>query len=81
MNYFDAIVSACETLNINRDQKIDISADTMFVKNLGFDSITFVAFVVKLEPLIKMDLSAHTSKMIDILTVGEAVKYLENVNA
>lgn len=81
MNYFEAIVNAYESLNINTDQKIEISADTMFVKNLGFDSITFIAFIIKLEPLVKIDLSAHTNKMIEIMTIGDAVKYLESINA
>lgn len=81
MNYFDAIVNAFESLNINKDQEIEISVDTMFVKNLGFDSITFIAFIIKLEPLIKMDLSSHTNKMIEIMSVGDAIKYLESINA
>ena len=81
MNYFDAIVNAYEALNINNDLEIEISEDTMFVKNLAFDSITFIAFIIKLEPLIKMDLSAHTNRMLEIITIGDAIEYLESLNA
>ena len=81
MNYLDAIVNAYEALNINNDHEIEISEDTMFVKNLAFDSITFIAFIIKLEPLIKMDLSAHTNRMLEIITIGDAIEYLESLNA
>lgn len=55
----------------------DITADSRFVEDLGFNSYDFMSLLGELEN--EFDVTVDENDAIDIHTVGEAVKYLEEL--
>lgn len=55
----------------------DITEDSRFVEDLGFNSYDFMSLLGELEN--EFDVTVDESDAIDIHTVGEAVKYLEEL--
>ena len=61
-------------VDVNTD---DITEESRFVKDLGFNSYDFMSLLGELEN--EFDITVDESDAIDIHTVGEAVKYLEDL--
>ncbi|WP_432650287.1 acyl carrier protein [Huintestinicola sp.] len=61
-------------VDVNPD---DITEDSRFVEDLGFNSYDFMSLLGELEN--EFDVTVDESDAIDIHTVGEAVKYLEEL--
>lgn len=61
-------------VDVNPD---DITEDSRFVEDLGFNSYDFMSLLGELEN--EFDITVDESDAIDIHTVGEAVKYLEEL--
>lgn len=61
-------------VDVNAD---DITEDSRFVEDLGFNSYDFMSLLGELEN--EFDITVDESDVIDIHTVGEAVKYLEGL--
>lgn len=61
-------------VDVNAD---DITEESRFVEDLGFNSYDFMSLLGELEN--EFDVTVDESDAIDIHTVGEAVKYLEEL--
>ncbi|MBP0955857.1 MAG: acyl carrier protein [Oscillospiraceae bacterium] len=61
-------------VDVNTD---DITEESRFVEDLGFNSYDFMSLLGELEN--EFDITVDESDAIDIHTVGEAVKYLEDL--
>lgn len=61
-------------VDVNAD---DITEESRFVEDLGFNSYDFMSLLGELEN--EFDITVDESDAIDIHTVGEAVKYLEGL--
>lgn len=61
-------------VDVNAD---DITEDSRFVEDLGFNSYDFMSLLGELEN--EFEVTVDESDAIDIHTVGEAVKYLEEL--
>lgn len=61
-------------VDVNTD---DITEESRFVEDLGFNSYDFMSLLGELEN--EFDITVDESDAIDIHTVGEAVKYLEGL--
>ena len=55
----------------------DITEESRFIEDLGFNSYDFMSLLGDLEN--EFDITVDESEAIDIHTVGEAVKYLEKL--
>ncbi len=62
-----------EQLNVNPDE---VKEDSKFVEDLGADSLDVVELVMALEE--KFDIEIPDSDAENIITVGDAIKYIEN---
>jgi acyl carrier protein len=62
-----------EQLNVNPDE---VKEDSKFVEDLGADSLDVVELVMALEE--KFDIEIPDSDAESIVTVGDAIKYIEN---
>ena len=61
-------------VDVNAD---DITEESRFVEDLGFNSYDFMSLLGEFEN--EFDVTVDESDAIDIHTVGEAVKYLEEL--
>lgn len=61
-------------VDVNAD---DITEDSRFVEDLGFNSYDFMSLLGELEN--EFDVTVDENDVIDIHTVGEAVKYLDEL--
>jgi acyl carrier protein len=62
-----------EQLNVNPDE---VKEESKFVEDLGADSLDVVELVMALEE--KFDIEIPDSDAESIMTVGDAIKYIEN---
>ncbi len=62
-----------EQLNVNPEE---VKEDSKFVEDLGADSLDVVELVMALEE--KFDIEIPDSDAESIITVGDAIKYIEN---
>ncbi len=62
-----------EQLNVNPEE---VKEDSKFVEDLGADSLDVVELVMALEE--KFDIEIPDSEAESIITVGDAIKYIEN---
>lgn len=58
-------------------KKEDISPESRFVEDLGFDSFTFMTMLGELEE--KFDVELNPDELGDIRTVQEAVDYIDGL--
>ncbi len=61
----------CNYVEVERD---DIKEDSRFIEDLGFNSYDFVSMLGELEE--ELGVTVDENDVIEIHTVGEAVKYL-----
>lgn len=64
----------CNYVEVNRD---DIKEDSRFIEDLGFNSYDFVSMLGELEE--ELGVTVDENDVIEIHTVGEAVKYLTDL--
>lgn len=64
----------CNYVEIN---EADITENSRFIEDLGFNSYDFVSMLGDLE--MELGVTVEESEIVDIHTVGEAVKYLEKL--
>lgn len=55
----------------------DIHEDSRFVEDLGFTSYDFMSMVGELEE--KYDIEVEEREVVNVLTVGEAIEYIESL--
>lgn len=55
----------------------DITAESKFIEDLGFDSFTFMSMLGDAET--EFGVTVDEGEIINIQTVGEAIKYLEEL--
>lgn len=61
----------CNYVEVNKD---DITEDSRFIEDLGFNSYDFVSMLGELED--EFGVTVDENDILEIHTVGEAVKYL-----
>lgn len=61
-------------VSVNAD---DITEDSKFIEDLGFNSYDFMSMLGDLEA--EFDVTVDETEIIDIHTVGEAVRYIEKL--
>ena len=64
----------CNYVEVNRD---DIKEDSRFIEDLGFNSYDFVSMLGELEE--ELGVTVDENDVLEIHTVGEAVKYLTDL--
>ena len=64
----------CNYVEVNRE---DIKEDSRFIEDLGFNSYDFVSMLGELEE--ELGVTVDENDVIEIHTVGEAVKYLTDL--
>lgn len=64
----------CEYVEVDRSK---ITEEARFVEDLGFTSYDFMSMVGELEET--FDIEVEEREVADIITVGEAVKYIESL--
>ena len=64
----------CNYVEVERD---DIKEDSRFIEDLGFNSYDFVSMLGELEE--ELGVTVDENDVIEIHTVGEAVKYLTDL--
>lgn len=64
----------CNYVEVNRD---DITEDSRFIEDLGFNSYDFISMLGDLEE--EFGVTVDEAEVMDIHTVGEAVKYLTDL--
>ncbi|RHR24201.1 acyl carrier protein [Clostridium sp. AF19-22AC] len=64
----------CEYVEVDKDA---ITVDSRFVEDLGFTSYDFMSMVGELEDT--FDVEVEEREVADIVTVGEAVRYIESL--
>lgn len=64
----------CNYVEVNRD---DITEDSRFIEDLGFNSYDFVSMLGELED--ELGVTVDENDILEIHTVGEAVKYLTDL--
>ena len=75
MALFDDVKAiVVEQLNVSADEVIE---DSKFVEDLGADSLDVVELVMELEE--KFDVEIPDTDAEKIKTVGDAIKYIENL--
>ncbi|MGN1126168.1 MAG: acyl carrier protein [Ruminococcus sp.] len=55
----------------------DIKPESRFMEDLGFTSFDFMSMLGEIED--EFDIEVDEQKVVDILTVGEAVEYIESL--
>ncbi|MBE5935600.1 MAG: acyl carrier protein [Lachnospiraceae bacterium] len=65
-------------LNYIEVKKEDITPDSRFMEDLGFTSFDFMSMLGEIED--ELDVEIEQEKIVDIITVGEAVEYLESIS-
>lgn len=55
----------------------DINEDSRFIEDLGFTSYDFMSMVGELEE--KYDIEVEEREVVNVLTVGEAIEYIESL--
>lgn len=64
----------CEYVEVDKES---IREDSRFIEDLGFTSYDFMSMVGELEDT--FDVEVEEREVADIVTVGEAVRYLESL--
>lgn len=64
----------CEYVDVNPDE---IHEDSRFVEDLGFNSYDFMSMVGELEET--YDIEVEEREVVNVKTVGDAVKYIESL--
>ena len=64
----------CQYVEVKRE---DISEESRFVEDLGFNSYDFMSMVGELEDT--YDIEVEEREIVDIRTVGEAVTYIQKL--
>lgn len=64
----------CQYVDVKRE---DISEESRFVEDLGFNSYDFMSMVGELEDT--YDIEVEEREIVDIRTVGEAVAYIKKL--
>ena len=64
----------CNYVEVNRE---DIKEESRFIEDLGFNSYDFVSMLGELEE--ELGVTVDENDVIEIHTVGEAVKYLTDL--
>lgn len=64
----------CNYVEVNRD---DITEDSRFIEDLGFNSYDFISMLGDLEE--EFSVAVDETEVMDVHTVGEAVKYLTDL--
>ena len=77
MALFDEVKAiVVEQLNVNEDE---VKEESKFVEDLGADSLDVVELVMALEE--KFDVEIPDEDAEKIVTVGDAMKYIENLKS
>lgn len=66
----------CEYIEINPEE---ITENSRFIEDLGFTSYDFMSMVGELED--KYDIEVEERDVIQVKTVGDAVKYIQSLQA
>ena len=66
----------CEYVEINPEE---ITENSRFIEDLGFTSYDFISMVGELED--KYDIEVEERDVIQVKTVGDAVKYIQSLQA
>lgn len=75
MNIFDEVKKVVvEQLNVNPDE---VKESSRFVEDLGADSLDVVELVMALEEKFEIEIPDEEAEK--IVTVGDAIKYIENI--
>lgn len=64
----------CNYVEVSKD---DITENSRFIEDLGFNSYDFISMLGDLET--ELDVTVDETEILDIHTVGEAVKYLTDL--
>lgn len=64
----------CNYVEVNKE---DITEDSRFIEDLGFNSYDFISMLGDLET--EFGVTVDEAEVVNIHTVGEAVKYLEGI--
>lgn len=64
----------CEYVDADKD---DITENSRFVEDLGFTSYDFMSMIGELEDI--FDIEVEEREAAEIVTVGEALKYIESL--
>lgn len=64
----------CNYVEVNKD---DITEDSRFIEDLGFNSYDFISMLGDLEE--EFSVAVDETEVMDVHTVGEAVKYLTDL--
>ena len=64
----------CQYVEVKRE---DVSEESRFVEDLGFNSYDFMSMVGELEDT--YDIEVEEREIVDIRTVGEAVTYIQKL--
>lgn len=64
----------CNYVEVNRE---DIKEDSRFIEDLGFNSYDFVSMLGELEA--ELGVTVDENDILEVHTVGEAVKYLTDL--
>lgn len=64
----------CNYVEANPDE---ITEDTRFIEDLGFNSYDFMSLLGDLEA--ELDITVDESEIVNIHTVGEAIKYISGL--
>lgn len=64
----------CEYVDVDPDE---IHEDSRFVEDLGFNSYDFMSMVGELEEA--YDIEVEEREVVNVKTVGDAVKYIESL--
>ncbi len=64
----------CNYVDVKQE---DITEDSRFVEDLGFNSYDFISLLGELET--EFEVTVDEAEVVNIHTVGEAVKYLESL--
>lgn len=57
----------------------DVKPESRFMEDLGFTSFDFMSMLGEIED--EFDIEVDQQKVVDIITVGEAVEYIESLIA
>ena len=66
----------CQYVDVQPDQ---IKEESLFIEDLGFNSYDFMSMVGELED--KYDIEVEERDVIQVKTVGDAVKYIQSLQA
>ena len=75
---FDNIVKAiCYGLNEHNPEGLTLNADTDMTKDLSLDSVAIMDLMFVLEE--HFDISIPLNKLVDVLTIGDLAKLIQNL--